>query len=105
MKNRIEIFQTKSGLTEIQVKITENSVWLSQKQMASLFEKDSDTIGIHIKNIFKEKELEENLTTEKNSVVQIEGKRNIKRIIKSYNLDVIISVGYRVNSIRGTQFR
>jgi hypothetical protein len=82
MKNRIEIFQTKSGLTEIQVKITENSVWLSQKQMASLFEKDSDTIGIHIKNIFKEKELEENLTTEKNSVVQIEGKRNIKRIIK-----------------------
>ncbi|MHA8051163.1 virulence RhuM family protein [Aquirufa sp. ROCK-SH2] len=105
MENQIEIFKTNEGTTELKVQISANTVWLSQKQMSMLFEKDSDTIGLHIKNIFKEKELEELSTTENNSVVQIEGKRKIKRTIKSYNLDVIISVGYRVNSKRGTQFR
>ncbi|MFM6949233.1 MAG: virulence RhuM family protein [Aquirufa sp.] len=105
MENKIEIFKTNEGTTELKVQISANTVWLSQKQMSMLFEKDSDTIGLHIKNIFKEKELEELSTTENNSVVQIEGKRKIKRTIKSYNLDVIISVGYRVNSKRGTQFR
>jgi len=73
--------------------------------MAELFEKNTDTIGLHIKNIFTTKELNENSTTEKYSVVQIEGNRKVERKIKFYNLDLIISVGYRVNSKRGTQFR
>ncbi|MCL5029978.1 MAG: virulence RhuM family protein [Bacteroidetes bacterium] len=73
--------------------------------MSALFHKDSDTIGLHIKNIFHEGELDENSTTEHFPVVQKEGNRNVKREIKYYNLDVIISVGYRVKSKRGTQFR
>ncbi len=73
--------------------------------MSSLFQKDSDTIGVHLKNIFVEEELNENSTTEYFTVVQLEGQRHIKRKIKFYNLDAIISVGYRVNSKRGTQFR
>ncbi|WP_245893117.1 virulence RhuM family protein [Parapedobacter indicus] len=72
---------------------------------STLFGKDTDTIGLHLRNIFKEKELEEKSTTEKSSVVQTEGKRQIRRNVKFYNLDAIISVGYRVNSKRGTQFR
>jgi prophage maintenance system killer protein len=70
-----------------------------------LFDKDSDTIGLHLKNIFTTGELEESSTTEEYSVVQKEGTRNVKRKIRHYNLDAVISVGYRVNSIRGTQFR
>jgi hypothetical protein len=73
--------------------------------MAQLFDKDSDTIGLHIRNIYQSKELDENSTTEFFSVVQIEGKRQVKRKVKLYNLDTIISVGYRVNSKRGIQFR
>jgi len=72
---------------------------------STLFGKDTDTIGLHVRNIFKEKELYEKSTTEKSSVVQTEGKRQIRRNVKFYNLDAIISVGYRVNSKRGTQFR
>ena len=73
--------------------------------MAELFEKDTDTIGLHIKNICSTNELDEKSTTEDFSVVQKEGNRSVKRTIKHYNLDMIISVGYRVNSRRGTQFR
>jgi hypothetical protein len=73
--------------------------------MGVLFEKDSDTIGLHLKNIFLEQELDENSTSELFSVVQQEGNRKVKRNIKFYNLDAILSVGYRVNSKRGTQFR
>ncbi|WP_218145504.1 virulence RhuM family protein [Parapedobacter koreensis] len=73
--------------------------------MAELFGKDTNTIGLHLRNIFKEKELEEKSTTEDFSVVQMEGKRQIRRNVKFYNLDAIISVGYRVNSKRGPQFR
>jgi len=104
-QNKIEIYQSKDNLTIVEVKFDEETVWLSQKQMAELFDKDSDTIGLHFKNIFNEGELDENSTTEFFSVVQREGKRNVKRNIKFYNLDAIISVGYRVNSVRGTQFR
>jgi hypothetical protein len=104
-QNKIEIYQTKDSQTIVEVKFDEQTVWLSQKQMAELFDKDSDTIGLHFKNIFKEGELDENSTTEYFSVVQKEGKRNVKRNIKFYNLDAIISVGYRVNSKRETQFR
>ena len=101
----IRIFQTKDKSTEIQVVVQSDSVWLSQKQMSELFEKDSDTIGLHLRNIYKSGELEQKATTEKYSVVQKEGNRNVKRTIKLYNLDAIISVGYKVNSQRGVQFR
>lgn len=105
MNNQIEIYKSPDGATQVQVTFEEETVWLSQKMMAHLFDKDSDTIGLHLKNIFSEGELDETATTEFFSVVQIEGTRQVKREIKYYNLDAIISVGYRVNSKRGTQFR
>jgi hypothetical protein len=105
MENQIEIFKTSDNQTIVQVRFEQDTVWLSQKQLSELFDKDSDTIGLHFKNIFLENELDENSSTELFSVVQKEGKREVKRTIKFYNLDAIISVGYRVNSIRGTQFR
>jgi hypothetical protein len=101
----IKIFQTEDGKTEIQVVVQEETVWLSQKQMAELFEKDTDTIGLHLKNIYKSGELIEKATTEDYSVVQKEGNRNVTRTLKHYNLDAVISIGYRVNSKRGIQFR
>ena len=103
--SNIEIFKTESGETEILVRMEDDTVWLTQKQMSTLFEKDSDTIGLHIKNIYHTGELEEFSTTEDFSVVRLEGNRKVKRKVKHYNLDTIISVGYRVNSLRGIQFR
>ncbi|MBE0652447.1 MAG: virulence RhuM family protein, partial [Bacteroidales bacterium] len=103
--SEIKIYQTDDGQTKIDVKFENETVWLTQKQMAQLFDKNSDTIGLHIKNIYQTGELEEFATTEESSVVQQEGKRQVKRKIKLYNLDAIISVGYRVNSKRGIQFR
>ncbi|MGM0375695.1 MAG: RhuM family protein [Bacteroidota bacterium] len=101
----IEIFQSEDGVTEVQVKFEKETVWLSQKQMAHLFDKDTDTIGLHLRNIYKSGELDTESTTEESSVVQEEGKRRVKRKLNLYNLDAIISVGYRVNSKRGIQFR
>jgi Virulence protein RhuM family len=101
----IVIYSPPSESPHIEVKLQGETLWLSQRLMAELFEKDQDTIGLHIKNIFLEGELEENPTTEDSSVVQLEGKRKVKRNVKLYNLDVILSVGYRVNSKRGTDFR
>lgn len=105
MENKIEIYKTADNQTEIKVQFDADTVWLNQKQMAELFDKDTDTIGLHLKNIYSESELNELSTTEFFSVVQQEGKRSVQRSIKFYNLDAIISVGYRVNSKRGTQFR
>lgn len=105
MKNQIEIYQTSNLQIEIVVSFKNDSVWMSQKMMSLLFEKDSDTIGLHLLNIYKDHELVENSTTEFFSVVQMEGKRLVSRKIKYYNLDAILSVGYRVNSKIGTQFR
>src|SRR5659263_58385 len=104
-ESSIKIFQAEDGKTEIQVVVQSETVWLSQKQMADLFEKDPDTIGLHLRNIYKSGELIEKATTEKYSVVQKEGNRKVTRILKLYNLDAIISTGYRVNSKRGIQFR
>ena len=101
----IEIYQTDDGQTQIQVRLEQDTLWLSQTQMAELFDKDSDTIGLHLKNIYKSDELEKSATTEESSVVRQEGKRQVRRKIMFYNLDAIISVGYRVNSKKGTQFR
>lgn len=102
---KIVIYQAESGMPEISVTLENDTLWLSQRLMAELFDKDTDTIGFHIKNIYSEGELDEPATTEDFSVVQKEGKRNVKRNVTHYNLDVILSVGYRVNSKRGTQFR
>lgn len=101
----IEIFETSDGQINIEVQFQKESVWLNQKQLSVLFNKDSDTIGLHLKNIFDSEELDESSTTEYFSVVQKEGKRSVKRKIRFYNLDAIISVGYRVNSKEGTKFR
>ncbi len=103
--DQIIIYQTPGSNSIIDVQLKDDSVWLSQRQLAELFKKDSDTIGLHIRNIYKEGELNEKATTEESSVVQQEAKRNVKRKVKKYNLDVIISVGYRVKSVQGTQFR
>jgi hypothetical protein len=107
MKNEIVFYQVDSSAERIDVQINteRETIWLSQKQMGVLFGKDKDTIGLHLKNIFHEHEINEALTTEFFSVIQKEGKRNVKRNIKYYILDAILSVGYLVNSIRGTQFR
>lgn len=89
----------------IQVLYKDETVWATQKAMATLFDCSTDNIGVHLKNIFESGELDKEATTEKISVVQQEGTRNVNRSTLFYNLDAIISVGYRVNSIRATQFR
>lgn len=103
--NQIIIYRTESGETKLEVKLENETVWLSQKQMAELFNCNTDNVGLHLKNIYFEGELAEYQTTEDSSVVQKEGNKEVKRPIKLYNLDAIISVGYRINSLRGTQFR
>ena len=101
----IMIYTSQDGLAKLQVSIDGETVWLSQKQMAELFQCSQDNISLHLKNIFAEDELSEKATSEDSSLVQNEGGRTVERPIKLYNLDAIISVGYRINSIRGTQFR
>jgi hypothetical protein len=105
MNKELILFNSIDGNISIDVTLENDTLWLSQKQMAEIFGKDADTIGLHLKNIYQENELDESATTEFFSVVQIEGKRSVVRKIKYYSLDAIISVGYRVNSKRGTQFR
>ena len=105
MSEPIEIYQTADGQTQVAVRFEQESVWLSQAQMAALFDTSSDNISLHLKNIFIEHELDEAATTEDFSVVQSEGKRQVKRRLKHYNLDAVISVGYRIKSKNATQFR
>ncbi len=99
------VFAKQSGEDGIEVRVYNESVWLTQKGMAQLFDCSVDNIGLHLKNIFASGELSESATTEKFSVVQSEGTRMVARSPKFYNLDAIISVGYRINSVRATQFR
>jgi hypothetical protein len=101
-KPQLIIYQTEDGQTKLHVPIDGETVWLSQKQMAELFQCSIDNISLHLKNIFKEKELKENSVIEEISTTATDSK---KYKIKHYNLDAIISVGYRINSLRGTQFR
>jgi hypothetical protein len=107
MNNNSEIllYQTEDGQTKIEVRLEEETVWLSQMQMAELFQTTKQNVSLHIKNVFEEGELEEISTVKDYLTVQTEGKREVQRTINIYNLDVIISVGYRVKSHRGTQFR
>lgn len=101
--NQIEIYQTKNK--QVEVKFEGDSVWLNQYQLSELFSTDRTSVLKHLKNIFKTKELDEKITCAKFAQVQKEGNKTVKREILHYNLDAIISVGYRINSKRGTQFR
>lgn len=105
MENKIIIYQTQDGQTKIDVRLENETVWLTQNQMAELFQTTKQNVSLHIKNIFEEGELSENSTVKDYLTVQQEGNRKVSRNISYYNLDVIISVGYRVKSLRGTQFR
>lgn len=103
--NKIIIYNTEDGQTKIEVKMQDETVWLSQKETAELFDCSMDNISLHLKNVYIEGELDEKRTSEDSSVVQKEGERSVNRPVRIYNLDAIISVGYRINSLRGTQFR
>ena len=105
MASDILIYQNQEGNIKIDVRLQEETVWLTQLQMGQLFGKDKRTISEHIGNIFQEGELEKNSTVRKFRTVQTEGTRNVERELDHYNLDVIISVGYRVKSVQGMQFR
>lgn len=99
------IYTTEDGLTKVEAHFDQDTVWLSLEQMSDLFQRDKSTISRHIKNVFAEGELVQEATVAKFATVQMEGARQVERLIDYYNLDVIISVGYRVKSLRGTQFR
>ena len=103
--NKIVIYQTEDGQTRIDVRLENDTVWLTQAQMAELFEKTPQNITMHIGNAYKEGELDIDSTCKEYLQVQQEGKRKVTRKVKYYDLDVIISVGYRVHSKRGTAFR
>lgn len=104
-KQHIVIFKTDDGKISVDARFSEDTVWLSLDQLSTLFERDKSTVSRHIKNIFEDGELSESATVANFATVQMEGGREVERKIDFYNLDVIISVGYRVKSQRGTQFR
>ena len=103
--SEIVIYKTPDEQTAIEVQFEGETVWLSLNQISELFERDKSVVSRHLRNIYSEGELDEKATVAKNATVQIEAGREVKRDIEYYNLDAIISVGYRVNSKRGTQFR
>lgn len=107
MANNSELimYTTEDGLTKVDVTFDHDTVWLSLDQMAELFQRDKSTVSRHIRHIFEDGELSRNSTVANFATVQMEGLRSVERIIEFYNLDVIISVGYRVKSQRGVQFR
>ena len=103
--NNIVIYQTDNGMTKIDVKLEDETVWLSQQQMADLYDTTKQNISLHIKNIFDEEELDINSTVKEFLTVQKEGNRKVERKVKYYNLDMIISLGYRIKSVIATRFR
>lgn len=105
INGNIIIYQTDNGLTKIDVRVENETVWLSQQQMAGLYDTTKQNISLHIKNIFDEGELDENSTVKEFLTVQKEGNRKIERKVKYYNLDMIISLGYRIKSKIATNFR
>ena len=104
-KNEIIVYQPEGGEFHIEVRVENETVWLTQAQMAELFATDRTSVNRHIRNIYQTQELDEKATCAKIAQVRVEGRRTIKRSQPYYNLDMIISVGYRVNSICGTRFR
>ena len=105
VNDKIIIYQTDDGSINLEVKMDKDTVWLTQAQMVELFQTTKQNVSLHVNNVYKECELEEKSTVKEYLTVQNEGKRSVRRMVKYYNLDVIISVGYRVKSQRGTQFR
>ena len=101
----VVIYQAKSGAIELKGDFSHETLWASLDQIATVFGRDKSVISRHIKNIYKEGELDPRSTVAKNATVQKEGNREIERVIEYYNLDAIVSVGYRVNSKTATQFR
>ena len=99
------LYSTEDGKIKIETRLQDENIWLTQIQMAELFQTTQQNISLHILNIYKSGELKENSTHKEFLSVRSEGKRDVKRNLDCYNLDMIISVGYRVNSLRGTQFR
>jgi hypothetical protein len=99
------VYQSEDGTLKIDVRFEGETVWLSQSQMAELFQTTKQNVSLHVRNMFEEGELERSATVKESLTVQTEGKRSVARHVEVYNLDVIISVGYRVKSHRGTQFR
>ncbi len=99
------LYTSEDGKSRIQLRAKDQTVWLSQKQMAELFDVSSDNIGLHLKNLYEDGELSREATTEESSVVQMEGSREVLRTLTLYNLDAILAVGYRVRSPCGVQFR
>ena len=104
-KGQFLLYQTPDGDSQIEVKLQNDTVWLSLDQMADLFQRNKSTISRHIKNVLEDGELKEEATIANFATVQNEGTRKVERVIAYYNLDMIISVGYRVHSYRGVQFR
>ncbi|VCU71103.1 hypothetical protein PIGHUM_03183 [Pigmentiphaga humi] len=104
-ESQIALYQSADGQVQLKVSLDEDTVWLTQRQMAALFDTSTDNISLHLKNVYAEAELAEAATTEDFSVVQEEGTRRVRRRVKHYNLDAVISIGYRVSSARATQFR
>ena len=104
-KGQFLLYQTPDGDSQIEVKLQDDTVWLSLDQMAELFQRNKSTISRHIKNVLEDGELQEEATIANFATVQNEGTRKVERVIAYYNLDMIISVGYRVHSYRGVQFR
>jgi hypothetical protein len=104
MKDEIVLYQFDKHAEHIEVKVKSETVWLNRQQIATLFERDVKTIGKHIANVLQE-ELKDFPTVAKFATVQSEGSRTVERMVEYYNLDMIISVGYRVKSQRGIQFR
>lgn len=99
------LYTTEDGRSQIRLRAKDQTVWLTQREMAELFDVTTDNVGLHLKNIFEDGELSREATTEDSSVVQIEGSREVRRTVTLYNLDAILAVGYRVRSPRGVQFR
>lgn len=104
MENII-LYNTEDGKASVKLYAENNTVWLTQAQMAELFNCSTDNVSLHLKNIYKDGELKREATTEQSSVVHTEGSRQVTRVITFYNLDAILAVGFRVRSPRGTQFR
>ncbi len=99
------LYTTEDGKSRIQLRAKEHTVWLTQREIAELFDVSTDNIGLHLKNIYEDGELVREATAEESSVVQMEGEREVRRPVTLYNLDAILAVGYRVRSPRGVQFR
>lgn len=103
--HNVVVYKTESSNVKLEVKVSDETVWLTQTQMAILFDCSTDNISLHLKNIYEEHEIDSDSTFENFSVVRLEGNRRVTRTVKHYNLDAILSVGYRVSSASATKFR